>query len=91
MNVEFKEKITERYPGDVYQRICRCAEWWTTTRDSVGIRCTGGFADMSGWGIGRYELYWPQGHEDNNFEGNNEHIEMYFKLNLSEVTQNKFY
>ena len=48
MKVEYKEKITERYPGEVYQGISRCVEWRNITRVSVGIQYTGGLADMSG-------------------------------------------
>ena len=47
MKVDLKE-ITERYRGEVYQGICSCVEWRSITGASVGIQCTGGFADMSG-------------------------------------------
>ena len=47
MKVDLKKKIIERYLGDVYQQICRCVEWRSITRASVGIQCTGGFADIS--------------------------------------------
>ena len=36
------------YSGEAYQGICRCVEQRSITRASVGIQCTGGFADMSG-------------------------------------------
>ena len=45
---KIKEKLTVRYSGDVYQGICRCVKWRRITRALVGIRCTSGFADMSG-------------------------------------------
>ena len=47
MKVDLKGKVTETYPAKVYQGICRCVEWRGITRASVGIHCTGGFADMS--------------------------------------------
>ena len=52
IKVDLKEKITETYPGEFYQGICRCVEWRNITRASVGIQCTEGLADMSG---GNYE------------------------------------
>ena len=48
IKVDLKEKITERYPGKVYQGICRCVEQRSITTALVGIQCTGGFADMRG-------------------------------------------
>ena len=47
MKVGLKE-ITERYPREVYWGICKCVEQRSVTSVSVGIQCTGGFADMSG-------------------------------------------
>ena len=43
-----KEKISERYPGEVNQGISRCIEHRSITWASVGIQCTGDFADKSG-------------------------------------------
>ena len=48
IKVDLKEKLTVRYSGEVYQGICSCIEWRIITGALVGIRCTGGFADMSG-------------------------------------------
>ena len=42
------KQITERYPGEVYEGICRSIVQKSITSASVGIQCTGGFADMSG-------------------------------------------
>ena len=36
IKVDLKEKITQRYLGEVYQGICRCVEW-RNIRASVGI------------------------------------------------------
>ena len=46
--VYLKEKITERYPGEVYQGISRCVERRSITRALVGTQCTGGLAHTSG-------------------------------------------
>ena len=48
IKVDLKEKLTVRYSGEVYQGIYRCVEWRSITRTLEGIRCTTGFADMSG-------------------------------------------
>ena len=48
IKVDLKEKITERYPGEVFQAIFRCVERMSITTASVGIQCGGGIADMSG-------------------------------------------
>ena len=48
MEVDLKEKITERYPREVYQGICKGVERRGITRAFVGIQCTGSFADISG-------------------------------------------
>ena len=31
IEVDLKEKITEGYPGEVYQGICRCVYWRSIT------------------------------------------------------------
>ena len=48
IEVDLKESITERYPGEVYQGICRCVQQKNITRALVSTQCTCGFVDMSG-------------------------------------------
>ena len=48
MKMDFKEKTIERYPEEVHQGICRCVNWTSITRASVGIQYASGFADISG-------------------------------------------
>ena len=48
MKVDYKENITDRYPGEVYRGICRCVMWRSITGTSVGIQYSGRYAHISG-------------------------------------------